>query len=336
MLESFKGDFDELARVMNQSWAQNRQGALLYSESFLRSALQQPGSSLDLCPAVYEDGTLVAFGANFRRRVQMDGREWNLVLDSFVTVAQGHKGKGLGAAIWRSLVESGKRDGADGLITMCVEGDLMNSLLPKIAERSGVHTVKALTIPYMGRPVRKDRAGRLPSDMMQRRRLGSPVANDRAGKPQKADPDLLMRGARVINEGVEFGRLWTRREAEWQCLEREGAFGCSMVTGTEGGTISAYTQFTAGESPMLCGLVDDLAWGLLGADDRERLAWMLWESAETAGVDLLLTPVLNYADMTALEGLGFRKTARTLNMYLTSWNPDFKVHELSSAYIDVF
>ncbi|HZL27449.1 MAG TPA: hypothetical protein VFC39_13070 [Acidobacteriaceae bacterium] len=310
MVESFKGDFEELAHVVNQSWAQNQQGSLLYSESFLQSALQQPGASLDLCPAVYEDGKLVAFGANFRRRVRMDDQDWDLVLDSFITVAESHKGRGLGAAIWRGLAESGQRDGADGLITMCVEGDLMNSLLPKIAERSGLHTVKALTIPYMGRPVPKDRAGRL----------------------QEADAGLLMRGAGAINEGVEFGRVWTQQEAEWQCLEREGAFGCSLGTGT----ISAYGQLTAGASPTLCGLVDDIVWGSLEADDRKRLAGMLLESAATAGVDLLLTPVLNYTDMTALKEVGFRKTRRTLNMYLTSWNPHFKVHELSSAYIDVF
>jgi hypothetical protein len=309
-MDSFKGDFEELANAVNQSWAENPQGALLYSESFLRSVLQQPGASFDLCPTVYEGGRLIAFGANFRRRVQADGQEWNLVLDSFITVAHGHKGKGLGGAIWRGLAESGQRDGADGLITMCVEGDLMNSQLPKIAERSGLHTVKALTIPYMGRPVPKDRAGKL----------------------QKADPGLLMHGADAINENVEFGRVWTRQEAEWQCLEREGAFGCSLASGT----ISAYTQPTAGTSPTLCGLVDDIVWGTQEADDRKRLGWMLLESAAAAGVDLLLAPVLNYTDMTALKEVGFRKTKRMLNMYLTSWNPHFNVHELSSAYIDVF
>jgi GNAT superfamily N-acetyltransferase len=299
---------------MSFSWAENQQGALLYPESFLRSALEQPGTSLDLCPAGYEDGKLVAFGAAFPRRIQADGQTWNLLLDSFITVAPSHKGRGLGAAIWRGLAEIGKRHGFDGLITMCVEGDHMNTLLPGIAERSALPTVHALTIQYLGRPVPKDREGSL----------------------RKANSEFLMRGSWAINENVEFGRVWTQQEAEWQCREREGAFGCSLAGSAGGGTISAYTQLAAGATPTLCGLVDDIIWGELEAAERKQLAGTLLESAATAGVDLLLAPVLNYTDMTALSEVGFRKTRRALNMYLTSWNPHFKLHALSGAYIDVF
>jgi hypothetical protein len=313
-MDSFNGDFRELAELMGQSWAENQQGSLLYSESFLRSALQQPGASLDSCPAVYEDGKLMAFGANFPRSVRSDSRTWNLALDSFITVAPGQKGKGFGAAIWRGLADCAERSGADGLITMCVEGDVMNSRLPGIAERSGRRTLKSLTVQYLGRPVPENRAGLL----------------------QKANPELLMRGAQAINESIEFGRTWTMQEATWQCLEREGAFGCSLTSGAGGGTMSAYKQPTAGAVPVVCGVVDDIVWESLEPQDRKRLAGGLLESAAAAGVDMLLAPMLNYTDMTALKEVGFRRTKRTISMYVTSLNPDFKIRELSSAYIDVF
>ena len=67
----FNGDFAELAALMRTSWAENTQEPLAYSEQFLASALAQPGASFDLCPAMYEGGKLVAFGAGFPRRLRV-------------------------------------------------------------------------------------------------------------------------------------------------------------------------------------------------------------------------------------------------------------------------
>ena len=48
----FRGDFGELAMLMQRSWAENRNEPLLYSAEFLHSAFDYPGSTFELAPSV--------------------------------------------------------------------------------------------------------------------------------------------------------------------------------------------------------------------------------------------------------------------------------------------
>ena len=309
-VETFNGDFAELAALMQSSWAENAQEPLLYSARFLESALQQPGASLDLCPAVYEHGALIAFGAGVPRNLRLNGQSCSVLLDSFITVAPVHKGRGLGGLIWSGIAEAAKRNKHDGLITFCVEGDRMNQSLLKFAERYRWPTQKSLAVRYLARLVPKNRGGSIGT----------------------AYPASFLSNSERIDSGIGFARVWTEREAEWQCREREGAFGCS----TERGAISGYAMPTAGAKPALCGLVEDVLWDAMEHADRKRLVASLLDVASAAGIDLLLVPVLNYTDLTPFAEAGFRATRRTLQMYLTSWSPKFPFQEITSAYIDVF
>jgi hypothetical protein len=309
-VEAFKGDFAELASLMQSSWAENAQEPLLYSARFLESALQQPGASLDFCPAIYDSGALIAFGAGLPRNLRFNGQSCSVLLDSFITVAPAHKGRGLGGLIWSGIAEAAKRNQHDGLITFCVEGDRMNQSLLKFAERYSLPTQKNLAVRYLARPVPKNRGGSIGT----------------------ADPAIFLRSSEYLNSSIGFARIWSEREAEWQCREREGAFGCSL----EHGVISAYSMPTAGAKPALCGLVEDVLWDKLEHADRKQLVANMLDVASAAGIDLLLVPILNYTDLTPFTEAGFRATRRTLQMYLTSWSPKFPLQEVTSAYIDVF
>jgi hypothetical protein len=313
-LEKFNKDIVELSAMMRRSWSSNKEEPLSYTETFLQSALTQPGTSIDGCPAVYDHGALVAFGAIFPRRIALAGRVWNIPVSGFLTVALDYqKWGGLGVMIWRGLAEEAKAQQCDGMISYCVEGDAMDQSLLRIAKYCRLPTQKVFEVRYLARPVPKDR-----------------------GPLSKADPGILLRCAEQLAKDSNFSRVWTEAEAAWQCNDRDGAFGCAMQRGNVEGTISASTMFTGGAKPIRCGLVDDVLWGELEHGERKQLVQQLLSSASAAGVELLLVPVMNYADMTPFAEAGFRKTRRALNMYLSALNPELPLQQLSTAYVDVF
>jgi hypothetical protein len=313
-LGKFNGNISELSAVMQRSWAANTQEPLLYTESFLQSALHQPGMSADLTPAIYDNGVLVAFGAVFPRQIAVAGRSWKIPVSGFLTVALDYqKWGGLGVLVWRGLTEAAKAQGCDGMISYCVEGDGMDPIMPRIAKVTRLPTQKVFTVRYLARPVPKNR-----------------------GPFTKADPDILLRCAKRLSEGLEFARVWTEAEAAWQCNGRDGAFGAAIQNGDTEGTISASTMLTGGAKPIRCGLVDDILWNDLEQPDKKRLVDQLLDSASATGVELMLVPVMNYADITPFQEAGFRKTRRVLNMYLTVWNPELPLREFAAPYIDVF
>jgi len=59
-ISAFGGDFGQLAAMMQLSWAANKEESLLYTEPFLRSAFDYPGSSFELAPSVYLGSDLAA------------------------------------------------------------------------------------------------------------------------------------------------------------------------------------------------------------------------------------------------------------------------------------
>jgi hypothetical protein len=311
-IEPFNGDFDELASLMKASWSENKKEPLEYSARFLRSALlDQPGSNFDLCPSIYENGRLIAFGAGFSRTVRLpNGETCRVLLDSFITVASGHKGQGLGKAIWNGIAEVGRQKGFDGLITFCVEGDRMNDHLLQYAAECNFPTSKSMLIRYLARPVR---------------------SKDGAAEDQ-ADVSSLQHFA----PSTPLTRAWSEAEVKWQCLDRDGAFGCTLHSHGVTGTISAYKMRTAGANPVLCGLVDFIVWDNLEREEQLQMVSSLLNSAAASGVQLVLVPMLGYTSLDAFTSSGFRTTSRALQMYLTSLSGRFATDNVSSAYIEVF
>lgn len=313
-IRPFNGDFNSLASLMQDSWSENREQPLLYSPDFLRSSFQQPGTSLDLAPALYQDEELLAFGAAFPRTVSCTGTPLKLALDSFITVAKSQKGKGIGGRIWSQIARRAQQQGFDGLITFCVEGDRMNDVLLRYSEQYGFRTQHAYTVQYLART--------LPAST--------------APQPQTADPEIFLQCAAFAAQQTAFSRTFTAPEAHWQCRQRSGAFGASLEADGSCGVITAYAMPTAGATHTICGIIEDVLWHQLGASARCRLLDQLLAAAAAHNIELLLCPVMGYTDLHPLRTAGFRRTKRVLHMYLTSWSDALSLQPLSSAYIDVF
>ncbi|GAC1652020.1 MAG: hypothetical protein NVS9B15_12460 [Acidobacteriaceae bacterium] len=313
MFVDFHSSFEDLAALMQRSWSENSQQPLLYSAQHLASAFTQPGASPALAPALYEEGKLVAFGAGFPRTVRYAQQTLSLVLDSFITVGPTHKGLGLGCRIWTEIARRAQALGHDGLVTYCVEGDAMNHILPKCSARANLDTRRVLSIRYLARPLRPQ-----------------------PGPLTQADPLILKSCADHLAASLPLARIWSAEQAAWQCQQRDGAFGSTLVADGASGTISGYTMLSAGSEQILCGIIDDVLWGELAPLQRRELVGHLLRDAAARGVRLLLLPMLEYAHVAPLREAGFRLTQRTLHMYITSWRDGVAIAPLSAAYLDVF
>src|SRR5258708_4781486 len=84
-VEQFRGDYEELAAVMRDSWADGPNAPYLYTADLLAGWLGYPGT--ELTPAIYTDEGLVAFVAGLPREVEVAGATRRILISTFLTVA---------------------------------------------------------------------------------------------------------------------------------------------------------------------------------------------------------------------------------------------------------
>ena len=201
--ESFRGDFKSLATVVRESWNENHNQSLLYDESFLRSAFEYPGASFDLAPTIYRDGYPTAFVAGFPRTVRLQGRLQRLIFITFWTTSARHKGRGFGSQVWMEILRRAKESGFDGAINYCFDGAATNAIVVACGERMNYRVHRVFSTRYLAR-------------------LLQPMQNAEAvAGPEVVD--LFLKTAAQVPESVPLVRVWSREEAEWQCLRRAGA-----------------------------------------------------------------------------------------------------------------
>ncbi len=100
--------------------------------------------------------------------------------------------------------------------------------------------------------------------------------------------------------------------------------------------LSGYLMPTSGTPPSTVAILDDILWGALTPGERTALLRGYLQLAKERGADLVLTPVLHYADMSPFTALSFRRSKRHLHMYVTAFTDAVALAPLASAYIDVF
>jgi hypothetical protein len=98
-IEDFRGDFDEVAALVQRSWMENSNQSLMYTPDFVASYFEYPGSSFALAPTLYGGNRPLAFIAGFPRRLKVQGRELNVILSSFLSVSSEYKKKGYGVVL---------------------------------------------------------------------------------------------------------------------------------------------------------------------------------------------------------------------------------------------
>lgn len=313
-ITSFRGDFRRLAGMMRQSWETNKEQPLRYTEEFLRSSFEYPGSSFSLAPSIYLGDEIAAFVAGFPRNVRFHGRPVRLLLNSFLTAALEVRKAGHGLMVWRNLIDRARAEGYEGTINFCVEGDEMNALMPRIAQSFQLNTHKIYTIEYLSRFVR-------------------PSAESPPAPISSVGIEMFLDLAAGIPDSVPLARTWTYPEAEWHCRGRSGALAVATVEGDRRGMLTGYAM-EVGKQPARVAIMEDLLWGNLDAAERNGLLRRFVQAAAAQGALSVSCPILGYSSTETLIAAGFRPSRRTLQTWLTLWNGDNPV-PVPSLYVDV-
>ncbi len=312
---AFRGDFGALAAMIQRSWADNPNQPLLFSEAFLRSAFDYPGSSFSLAPAVYGDAGLIGFLAGFPRSVRWDVHPARLILNSFLTADTTVKGPGVGIKLWGDLVKRCREEGYDGTITFCVEGDGMSRMMPLLSRLLKLHTERIFAVEFLVRLLR-------------------PAPSEAPTQTSDADINLFMELASALPSNLPMVRLWTRAEAEWQCRNRNGALTVSSNVGGRRGMLTGYLMQAASVPPTTVVLLGDLLWGDLEPAERTELLEKFLRVAAGQGARFASCPVLGYASIVPVMAAGFRRSKRVIQTYLTFWN-GLQPRPVRGLYIDV-
>jgi hypothetical protein len=315
VLSSFRGDFGALAAMMQRSWADNPNQPLLYSEEFLRSAFDYPGSSFELAPAIYREDDLLAFVTGFPRSVLWDTHPAQLVLNSFLTASPVLKGAGVGLKLWAAQIERCREAGSDGTINFCVEGDEMNRMMPFISRLTKLNTQRIFSVEFLVRLLRS-------------------TTPESPRQTPEQDIDLFIELASMLPNNLPLMRVWTRAEAEWHCRDRAGAITVSSRANGRRGILTGYLIQAASIPPTTVVLLEDLLWGDLEPLERTNLLELFLRTAASRGARTASCPMLGYSPLDTLEAARFRRSKRVLHTYLTLWN-GLQPRPVSAIYMDV-
>jgi hypothetical protein len=143
---------------------------------------------------------------------------------------------------------------------------------------------------------------------------------------------LFLQLSTAVSKTCEFSRIFSRSEAEWECLKRYGAVTEVLRAGARAGLINGYVMMDAAGNPLL--FIESVLWGDLLGDEKKNLVTRFLN--RVAGQAMLaVLPLMEYAETEPFRACGFRKVARKLHAYLSLWNQD-QPQSFSGMYVDVF
>ena len=320
-IENFRGDFTQLASLMQSSWAENSGQTLLYTSKFLSSCFEYPEADFSMAPAIYVQSKPVAFVAGFPRHVKFNRRDQKIIVITFLTVLPEYKKKGLGIMLWSELVNRARAAGLDGMVNYCVDGEPMNAMIVGSCNRLKLPVARIYSARYMSTVLRSAKH-----------------SQDSKDNNQQAS-DTLLGLAAPLADSQPLARIWSKPEAEWQCVRRSEPIVEAVSTEGRSGLLTGYIMSISDKHHTRCLLIEDILWGTLIAEERLTLLQKFLKKAAAAGVRLATVPVLGYADMEPFKRARFQSTRRVLHAYLTLWSAehaDMPVEPLPSMYLDVF
>jgi hypothetical protein len=313
-LEDFRGDFGEIASLMEKSWAENKNQPLLYTEDFLRTCFEYPGAGFSLAPTIYHGAKPAAFVAGFPRTMRFKDKEYAILVITFLTVANEYKKKGYGVIVWSELVKRARAAGFDGMMNYCLDGEAMNGMILGCCRRLNLPAERIYSVQFLSGLLR-------------------PKTTSEAG--DSGSVEAFMNLAIPIKDHTPLTRLWSRKEAEWQSA-RAGAVIARRFVGTRQGLLTGYIMQVANPDRTKCLVVDDIFWGDLAGTEREELVRSFLAKAAAAGARLVIVPVQGYADTQPFSVGRLRPSPRVLHAYFTLWTGSAEIGPLSSFYLDVF
>jgi hypothetical protein len=314
-VEEFRGDYEELAAVMRDSWADGPSAPYLYTAGLLAEWLGYPGT--ELAPAIYTDDRLVAFAAGLPRQVEIAGETRRILISTFLTVAPAQKAAGYGIVVWSELMRRAAAAGYDGVVNYCADGGAMHRMIETGCGLLDLPLTRVKSFSYLvGTLTPAPRAGGGSGERAPARRLVDAAAAD------------AERGRG--DERTRLWRVWTDAEAEWQ-LSRTGA-----VTVSDGEAVltgSVVTVADAAGSRYL--VMDDVLWASASGEARQKLLADLLAQAAGAGAGYVVLPVMGYADVRPFLAAGLVPSPHTMHAYVTLWSDPAAMHTVERYYLDV-
>jgi hypothetical protein len=316
-IEDCRGDFERISQLIERSWAENAHQSLFYSAEFLTSCFEYPGASLSLASTIYDERTPLAFAAALPRRVNLRGRELNLVIITFLTADSDYKKRGYGVVIWSDLVRKARAAGFDGMVNYSTDGEPMDGMILGCCRMLKLPTARTYTVPYWSRMIHpKKGQGAQPApagDVVERfLQLTAPIAKQ-----------------------VPLARLWSHEEADWECRRRVGSVVAELEFGPRRGMLVGYIMPVANATRTKCLMVEDVLWGNLEPHECEMLVRTLLDQAALLGAQLAVVPPLGYAELAPFHAARFRPSGRVQHAYITVWNGDSLTETLPSMYLDI-
>ena len=313
-IEDFRGDFIQVAALIQESWEENGKQGLFYTPEFLTSCLDYPGSSYSLAPTLYEGDTPRAFVAGFPRTIKYQDRELRVILCTLLSVSSEYKKSGYGVVLWSELVKRAQGAGYDGMVNYCVDGEPMSAMILGCCRMLKLPTEQIFSVRYLMR-------------LLQPKFVASRAE-------EQTSTEEFQRIATRSGDDVALTRVWTAKEIQWQ-LQRHGGVVASHRSGLKEGLLTGYLMQAANPQKTKCLLIEDVLWGTLEGEERVTLVEKMVARATQAGAQIALLPCLGYADLAPLRAARFRGSPRTLHCYLTIFTGEPAPKPVSSMYLDV-
>jgi hypothetical protein len=314
-LADFRGDFDQVAVMIQESWKENGAQGLLYTPEFIGSCLNYPGGDFSLAPTLYVGDQAQAFVAGFPRTIEYQGRRLRVILCTLLSVSREYKKKGYGVVLWSELVKRARSAGYDGMVNYCVDGEPMNGMILGCCRMLKLPTARIFSIAYLMRLLLPKQESATTPD------------------PEVPQIEAFCRAA-SIGIHAPLTRVWTEAEARWQ-LSRHDGFAAYHHSGQREGLLTAYLMEAGNQQRTKCMLIEDVLWGTLDPPERLTLVEQLLDRGRQAGAQVAFLPRLNYADLSPFQAARFRDSPRTLHCYLTVFSGVPTPEAVPSMYLDV-
>ena len=314
-IEDFRGDFAQVAGLVQESWQENGNQGLFYTPEFLASYLSYPGSSYALAPALYQGENPCAFVVGFPRTIQYKGRELRVILCTLLSVSSEYKKRGYGVVLWSELVKRAQSAGYDGMVNYCVEGEPMNGMILGCCRMLKLPTERIFSVHYLMR-------------LLQPKSVIS-YADDSQDLTEE-----FRRAAGFIGDDTPLRRVWTEDEARWQLQRHDGLVAYHRSDGKDG-LLTGYLMHAANPQRTKCLLIEDVLWGTLENEERRTVLQKMLDRGVQAGAQMAFLPRLGYSDIAPFRAARFRSSARTLHCYLTVFNGEPLPEPVRSMYLDV-
>ena len=311
---------------MQATWAQP---CWVYDLELLGYYLRRPSVDPDLLVGLEDEGTgdLVAYCAYMPLSIHLEGRSLRAVFGSFLTTALRTQGRGAARALQVRLLTVSMSKGYDIYLAFCEVGAASNQSAIKSAAALDLVTSTVAHFPFLALPASVIRA-----------RLPAPCGPLRT----YCDADRVV--VSQLRENGEQGLTLRRYHDPRDYRHRfEGPRARSYVY-APGGNVRAFAHVLLadvldGGRRFQNAYVQDFEAGDLPEAERRQFLIDVLHGAEREGCHLVIAPSTGYLPDDLLGSLGFRKTARRLNLMITPLHgggPAAVAAEIKEFCLDVF